>query len=90
MTSNAGHLSLTTAANGTDWVAFSAQRLSRLIISNHSGHAIEFRQGGAGAGLVVPKDQFFTFNNIGSASDIEARRLDQNNGQVVITARWEE
>jgi len=90
MTTNGGHLSLTTAANGTDWVAYASQRLSRLTVSNQSGTTIEFRQGGAGVGFRVPSGQFFTFHNIGSASDIEARRVDLNTSQVTVTARWEE
>ena len=86
---SAGHLSVTTAATGTNWTAFSSQACKQLTVSNQSGVVIEFRHGGAGAGFQVPSGAFYTFFGLTNASQLEARRVDQSNTQVIVTARWE-
>ena len=88
MTSS-GNLSVTTAATGTNWTAFASQALKQLTVSNQTGTNIEFRQGGAGVGLIIPAGAIFTFFGITNANQIEARRTDTSNSQVTITARWE-
>jgi hypothetical protein len=86
---SSGHLSAQTNATGTDWTAYGSQALKQLTISNQSGTAIEFRQGGSGVGFQVPTGSFYTFFGISNASSLEIRRVDQSNTQVTITARWE-
>lgn len=86
---SAGHLSVTTAATGTNWTAFTSQACKQLTVSNQSGVVIEFRHGGAGAGFQVPSGAFYTFFGLTNANQIEARRVDTANTQVVVTARWE-
>lgn len=84
-----GNISVTTAATGTNWTAFASQALKQLTVSNQTGTNIEFRQGGAGVGFVVPAGAIFTFFGITNANQIEARRTDTSNTQVTITSRWE-
>jgi hypothetical protein len=84
-----GHLSVQTATTGTNWTAYSSQTLKQLTISNQTGVTIEFRQGGTGVGFQIPTGAFYTFFGIANANQIEARRVDVNNTQVAITARWE-
>jgi hypothetical protein len=84
-----GHLSVTTAATGTNWTAYAAQALKQLTVSNQTGVNIEFRQGGAGVGFIVPTGAFYTFFGLTNANQLEARRVDISNTQVSITARWE-
>ena len=88
--SNSGHISILTNATGTNWNAFESVRASRLTVSNQTGTTVEFRQDGGGVGFQVPSGAFFTFFIIGDTSQIGARRVDQDNAQVTITARWEE
>jgi hypothetical protein len=85
----AGHLSVTTAAVGTNWTAFASQVCKQLTVSNQSGVNIEFRQGGAGVGFIVPTGAFYTFFGLTNANQLEARRVDISNTQVSITSRWE-
>lgn len=87
--SSAGHLLVTTAAVGTNWTAFASQACKQLTVSNQSGTVIEFRHGGAGAGFQVPSGAFYTFYGLTNANQIEARRVDTSNTQVIVTARWE-
>ena len=84
-----GNISVTTAATGTNWTAFASQTLKQLTVSNQTGTNIEFRQGGAGVGFIVPSGAVFTFFGITNANEIGARRTDTGNTQVTITARWE-
>jgi len=84
-----GNLSVTTAIVGTTWTAFASQALKQLTVSNQTGVNIEFRQGGAGVGFVVPTGAFYTFFGLTNANQLEARRVDISNTQVSITARWE-
>lgn len=86
---NGGHLSVTTANPGTNFTAFGSQVLKQLTVSNQSGVALEFRQGGAGVALIVPTGSFYTFFGLTNANQIDCRRVDTLNTQVVCTARWE-
>lgn len=87
--SSGGHLSVTTANPGTNWTAFAAQACSQLTVSNQTGALIEFRQDGAGVGFQVPPSSFYTFFGITNTSQLQAKRADNSNIQVTITARWE-
>lgn len=87
--SSAGHLSLTTANPGTNWTTFASQVCSQLTVSNQTGALLEFRQDGAGVGFQVPPSSFYTFFGISDASQLQAKRADNSNVQVSITARWE-
>lgn len=84
-----GNLSVQTAATGTNWTAFASQALKQLTVSNQTGTNLEFRQGGAGVGFIVPNISIFTFFGITNANQIEVRRVDTSNTQVTVTARWE-
>lgn len=87
--SAAGNLSITTAAVGTNWTAFSSVACTRVHILNTSNTTIEVRQDGAGVGLVIPINAGFTFSGIYDANQLSVRRIDTSNTQVTITARWE-
>ena len=87
--SAAGNLSVTTAAVGTNWTAFSSVACTRVHILNTSTTTIEVRQDGAGVGLVIPINAGFTFSGIYDANQLSVRRVDTSNTQVTITARWE-
>lgn len=86
---DAGNLSATTAAVGTDWIAFASTACIRVHIINSSNTTIEVRQDGAGVGLVIPVNTEFTFSGISNANQLSIRRVDTSNTQVTITARWE-
>jgi hypothetical protein len=88
--SNSGHISVQTAAAGTNWTTFQEVRASRITVSNQTGTTIEIRQDGAGVGFQIPTGAFFTFFILGLTSQLQVRRVDTSNTQVTITARWEE
>ena len=85
-----GHQEVTTSASGNVYVAFSAQKCSRVMLSNTSGTTIQVRQGGAGVGLRIATGMTFPFLNIGDMSTLSIKRLDDSTTQVVVSARWEE
>ena len=84
-----GHLSVTTAATGTNYTAFGSQPCKQLTISNQSGTTIEVRQGGAGVAFQIPTAAFYTFFGITNANQLDVRRVDTGSAQVTVTARWE-
>jgi N-methylhydantoinase B/oxoprolinase/acetone carboxylase alpha subunit len=86
---SAGHLSLQTAATGTNWTAFTSQVCKQLTISNQTGTTIEVRQGATGVGFQIPTGSFYTFFGLTNANGLDARRVDTSNTQVTVTARWE-
>jgi hypothetical protein len=84
-----GNLSVTTSATGTNWTAFASQACKQLTICNDTGTNLEFRQGGAGAGMRVLDGTYYTFFGLTNANQLEVRRVDTSNTQVTATARWE-
>jgi hypothetical protein len=86
---NGGNISVQTAATGTNYTAFASQVCKQLTLSNQSGVTIEVRQGAAGVGLQIPTGSFYTFFGITNANQLDVRRVDTQNTQVTITARWE-
>lgn len=84
-----GHLSVTTAATGTNWTAFGSQACSQLTLSNQTDTTLEVRQGATGVGLQIPTGTFYTFFGLSNASSLDVRRVDTSNTQVTATARWE-
>lgn len=84
-----GHLLATTSATGTSYVVFASQACRQLTISNQSGTTLEFQQGGAGAGFLIPTGSFYTFFGITNTNQLGVRRADTNATQVNVTARWE-
>jgi hypothetical protein len=86
---NGGNISVQTAATGTNYTAFASQVCKQLTISNQSGVTIEVRQGAAGVALQIPTGAFYTFFGITNANQLDVRRVDTQNTQVTITARWE-
>lgn len=86
---NGGHISIQTAANGTDWVAFENKTCKQLNVSNQTGNTIEVRQDGSGVGLQIPTGAFYTFFGLVNSNQLSVRRLDLGTGQLTVTARWE-
>jgi hypothetical protein len=86
---NGGNISVQTAATGTNYTAFASQVCKQLTLSNQSGVTIEVRQGAAGVALQIPTGAFYTFFGITNANQLDVRRVDTQNTQVTITARWE-
>jgi hypothetical protein len=87
--SEGGHLTATTSATGSNWVTLTSQACKQITVSNQSGTSIEFRQGGAGAGFVVPTGSFFSFFGLANANELQIRRVDVSNTQVTVSLRWE-
>lgn len=87
--SSGGNLSVQTAATGANWTVIGAQACKQLTLVNNTGTKIEFRQGGAGVGVVVFDQSGFTIYGITNANQIEIRRVDQANTQVTVQGRWE-
>jgi hypothetical protein len=84
-----GNLTAQTNATGTNWTAFAAQACAQLTIINDSGTKIEVRQGGAGVALPVRDGATYTLFGLTNANQIDLRRSDTSNTQVVVHARWE-
>jgi hypothetical protein len=84
-----GNLTAQTAATGTNWTAFAAQACAQLTIVNDSGTKIEVRQGGAGVAIPVRDGATYTLFGLTNANQIDVRRSDTSNTQVVVHARWE-
>lgn len=81
-------VSLQTNATGTTYNAFASQACEQLDIVNTAPSAVdlEVRRGGSGNTIIVPAGSSRMFVGITNASDLQVRRLDQNNTQVTITA----
>lgn len=84
-----GHLSVTTAATGTNWTAFAAQACKQLTVSNQTGVTILVQQGGAGVGFQIPPGAMAPFYGLSNANQLGIKRQDDSNSQVTVTARWE-
>jgi hypothetical protein len=79
-------MSLTTAATGTNWTAFSSQTCQSLDIVNTSSVAIEYRRGGAGSAMTILSGSSRLVVGITNANQIEVRRVDTSNTQITIPA----
>jgi hypothetical protein len=78
---------LQTNATGTTFNAFGSQACQMLDIVNTAPAAVdlEVRRGGSGNTIVVPAGSSRMFVGLANASDLQVRRLDQSNSQVVFT-----
>ena len=83
-----GFINATTASTGANFTAFASQACTSLGIMNGTGQTLEFRQGGSGATLYVPDGTGFYFDGITNCNQIEVRRQDQSNTQLVVRGRW--
>jgi hypothetical protein len=79
-------MSLTTAATGSNFTAFSSQACNSLDIVNTSSVSIEYRRGGAGNTMTILSGSSRLVVGITNASDISVRRVDQSNTQITIPA----
>lgn len=79
-------LSLTTAATGTNYTAFSSQTCQSLDIVNTSSVAIEYRRGAAGNAMTILSGSSRLVVGITNANQIDVRRVDQSNTQITIPA----
>ena len=79
-------LSLTTAATGANYTAFSSQTCQSLDIVNTSSVAIEYRRGGAGNTMTILSGSSRLVVGITNANEISVRRVDQSNTQITIPA----
>jgi hypothetical protein len=79
-------LSLTTAATGTNYTAFSSQTCQALDIVNTSSVAIEYRRGGAGNTMTILSGSSRLVVGISNANEISVRRVDTSNTQITIPA----
>ncbi len=84
-----GNITVLTEADGTDWASFASTAAKQLTISNNTGEALEFRQGGAGAAFPIFNATYYTIYGLANAADIQVRRVVQENDQLTVTARWE-
>ena len=79
-------MTLTTAATGTNWTAFSSQACDALDLTNSSSVAIEYRRGGSGNAMQVLSGASRLIVGISNANAIEVRRVDTSNTQITIQA----
>jgi hypothetical protein len=79
-------LTLTTAATGANYTAFSSQVCQSLDIVNTSSVAIEYRRGGAGNAMTILSGSSRLVVGITDANQIGVRRVDQSNTQITIPA----
>lgn len=80
------HVSVTTAATGTNYTAFASQACLLLDIVNTSGTDIEVTRGGTGVAIRMPNNSARMFGAITNASQLSVRRADTSNTQVAVTA----
>ena len=79
-------LSLTTAATGTNYTAFSWQTCQSLDIVNTSSVAIEYRRGATGNAMTILSGSSRLVVGITNANQIDVRRVDTSNTQITIPA----
>lgn len=79
-------LNLTTAAVGANWTAFASYPCRMLDVANVTGTDIEYRRNGTGDAMRIPDGGSRLILGIRDARDIEVRRVDKSNTQVVVTA----
>lgn len=79
-------MSLTTAATGTNYTAFSSQTCNALDIVNTSSVAIEYRRGGTGNAMTILSGSSRLVVGITNANEIDVRRVDTSNTQITIPA----
>lgn len=85
----AAHTSVQTAATGANFTTFPAQLCKQLTIVNNTGTDIEVQRGGTGAAIPIINGTAYPFYDVGDASQLAVRRIDQSNTQVTVKARWE-
>lgn len=78
--------SVTTAATGTNYTAFSSQTCNALDIVNTSSVAIEYRRGAAGTAMTILSGSSRLVVGITNANQIDVRRVDTSNTQITIPA----
>jgi hypothetical protein len=86
ITTSETHVSVTTAATGTNYTAFASQACLLLDIVNTTGTDIEVTRGGTGVAIRVPNNSARMFGAITNASQLSVRRVDTSNTQVAVTA----
>lgn len=79
-------LNLTTAAIGSNWTAFASQSCNALDIVNNTPAAIEYRRGGSGSSMQITSGAGRIVVGITNANQIEVRRVDQLDTQVIVQA----
>ena len=79
-------MSVTTAATGTNYTAFTSQECNSLDIVNTSSVAIEYRRGATGNSMTILSGSSRLVVGITNANQIDVRRVDQSNTQITIPA----
>lgn len=79
-------MSLTTAATGSNYTAFSSQTCNSLDIVNSSSVSIEYRRGAAGNSMTILSGSSRLVVGITNANQIDVRRVDLSNTQITIPA----
>jgi hypothetical protein len=79
-------LSLTTAATGSNYTAFTSTTCQSLDIVNTSSVAIEYRRGATGNSMTILSGSSRLVVGITNANQIDVRRVDQSNTQITIPA----
>lgn len=84
-----GHLSINTAATGTNYTAYANTPCFQLTISNDTGTPLDILQGGAGEPFKMLSATYITLYGLTNADQISVRRTDTSGTQVDVSARWE-
>jgi hypothetical protein len=78
-------VSVTTNATGSEWEAFGSLATSGVDLLNKTGTTLEFRRGGAPTAIMqLPDGIGFRFRVTANLSELEVRRVDQDNAQVTL------
>ncbi len=83
------NVSLTTNATGSNFQGFGSQACKQVTIVNDTGTKLDVRQDGGGALLRLPDGAIYTFFGLTNLNQLQVRRTDQSNTQVVVSGRWE-
>ncbi len=77
---------LTTAADGTSFVAFGSLACEILEVVNDTGTDLEYRRGGGGLTMIIPTGQTRQIRGITNANAISFKRKDSATAQVTVRA----
>lgn len=80
-------VNVTTSATGANYTAFAAATCTRLSVNNATGTPVQYRRGAAGLAHIIPDGTVgYLITGITNASQIDFKRVDSSNTQVLITA----
>lgn len=89
VSSSSGYGSAQTGADGSTWVALTAQVAGSVTIVNNTGTTISVSKDGGSTQMQVPTGASFCVNFIQNVSQVQVKRSDDSGTQVTIYYEWE-